>query len=73
MDEWTVVGGLVDRLLEEEGNQVILTGPNPEFFGPSHIVDVVGEFTQWNIRRFAGESRREALEKALRAMRGVKK
>ncbi len=60
--------GMIDELREEEGNTVTLLCPNPEG-SPAQAVLCDGEWTNWEPRRFHGETVEECLVKALHEYR----
>lgn len=55
----------IEFLREEEGDSVTINSPNPDFDGgPDHVVECSGDWSDWDIRRFGGNSLLEALELA---------
>lgn len=59
---------LVDTLRSDEGNSVTILCDNPEG-PPNNAVEVQGAWTEWEDRRFDGETLLEALTKAAEAYR----
>lgn len=60
---------LCEQLRAGEGNSVELFCDNPDFNGqPNCAVEVVGEWTEWEQRRFTGDTMLEALRAAHTAM-----
>lgn len=56
---------LIDKLREPEGHSVTLFCDNPDFNGqPNCAIEVCGDWTGWEDKRFPGDTVLEALEKA---------
>jgi hypothetical protein len=67
---------MVDELSTERGESVVFCQPNiPELIGilPQYIVECCGDWTDWDTRRFGGDSFRTAITKAVTAKREWKK
>jgi len=60
---------LIDQLRFEEGSSVTIFSDNPDF-GADHTnkVEVISEWTGWEVKIFTGESVFECLDKAFNAM-----
>jgi hypothetical protein len=59
---------IVEQLRAPEGAEVILLCDNPDFNGqPNNAVEIVDDWTRWNIQRFTGGTMLEALRTALKA------
>jgi hypothetical protein len=59
----------LSRLREGEGSSVTLLCDNPDFNGqPSNAIEVCGEWTNWEDRRFTGDTLHAAVLSAYRAM-----
>lgn len=59
---------LVNVLRKSEGHAVTLMCDNPDFNGqPNCAIEVYGEHTDWQAKRFTGDTVIEALEKAVAA------
>lgn len=60
--------GMIDKLREPEGDSVILFCDNPDWNGlPNSRIEVAGDWTGYEDRRFTGDSLEGALNAALRA------
>lgn len=60
---------LIDALRHDEGHSVTLVNDNADFNGlPNCAIEVVGDWTGWEWRRFTGETVLEALRNAKAAM-----
>lgn len=58
----------LNRLREDEGNSVTFICPNPDFNGePDEAIEVSAEWTNWEPRRFTGQSLAECLKAAEKA------
>lgn len=59
--------GLIDALRAGEGDSVTIFCDNADFGGPDNAVEVSGQWTEWEDRRFEGATLNQALTKALLA------
>lgn len=59
--------GLIDALRAGEGDSVTIFCDNADFEGPDNAVEVSGQWTEWEDRRFEGATLNQALTKALLA------
>lgn len=56
---------LVDKLRAPEGHAITLICDNPDFNGqPNCAIEVCGDWTDWQAKRFTGDTVMEALRKA---------
>jgi len=55
---------LVNSLRGPEGNSVTILSDNADFHGPNVAVDVCGEWTDWQERRFEGDNLLACLREA---------
>lgn len=58
---------LIERLRAEEGHAVTINCGNPEP-PPNAAIDVVGDWTDWEEKRFPGDSVLQCLHDAVAAM-----
>lgn len=56
---------LIEMLVADEGAELSIACPNPDFDGPQRIIDVCDQWTDWDNARFEGDTLQEALEAAL--------
>lgn len=62
---------MVEELVEAEGHSITIVCPNPDFNGlPDRAVDLIHEKTGWVEKRFGGRTLFDALEAAVRFVRG---
>ena len=58
----------IETLTDGEGNSVNVLCPNPDFNGqPNYAIECIGDWTNWQERRFADDSQVECFRLALRA------
>jgi hypothetical protein len=57
---------LVQLLTQDEASSVTINNPNPDFGGPAYAIDVSGEWTTYEDRRFEGDNMLECLDAANR-------
>ena len=57
----------IDELRSEEGDCVTILCDNPDFHGPNNAVVCCGGWTDWEDRRFSGDTLLEALQAAVAA------
>jgi hypothetical protein len=62
--------GLIDRLRAGEGWAVTIVADNADFDGPNSIIEVTADWTNWEPKRFPGESVLHCLRTAWAAMPG---
>jgi hypothetical protein len=60
---------MIADLRREEGGSITLLCDNPEAWGPNNAIEVCGAWTDWQDRRFEGESLKAAILAAWRASR----
>lgn len=60
---WT----LIELLTQDEVSGVTILNPNPDFGAPGYAVEVSGEWTGYEDRRFEGDSILQCLDEANRA------
>jgi hypothetical protein len=59
------IWGIIADLTEGEGNTVTVLCPNPDFNGqPNYAIECCGDWTDWQDRRFAHDSRIECFRMA---------
>jgi hypothetical protein len=58
---------LIDQLRAEEATSVVIYSDNPDFEGPNSAIEVSASWTNWQERRFVGDSLLEALRAAVAA------
>lgn len=57
---------LIEKLCQEEGAVVSLTGSNPDFNGlPNQVVIVCNQETNWDEKAFFGDTIKQCLEKSI--------
>lgn len=56
---------IIEMLVADEGAELSIACPNPDFDGPQRIVDVCDQWTDWDTARFEGDTLQDALEAAL--------
>jgi hypothetical protein len=59
---WT----LVQLITQDEASAVTINNPNPDFGGSAYAIDVNGEWTGYEDRRYEGDSILECLDAANR-------
>ena len=67
--ELEAIVGAIDELRADEGEWVMILCKNPGDSGPSQVVKITGDWTNWEPERFGGDTLTEALQAALAAKR----
>jgi hypothetical protein len=65
-DQCIKICNAIAELTNDEGSTVTILCENPEFSGPSRMVECCGDWTNYTDERFRGESLIECLELAVK-------